>query len=95
MSEFSVDVRGVSKQFRLAHGKPSSLKERVVNRGRGVQYEDFWALRDMVLEVKEGESVGILGRNGSGKSTLSQMHLRGPPAHVGRSGRPGQVGRHA
>ncbi|MGP0029185.1 MAG: ABC transporter ATP-binding protein [Acidimicrobiales bacterium] len=69
MSDFSVDVRGVSKRFRLAHEKHNSLKERVIHRGR-VTHEDFWALKDVSIHVKEGETLGIVGRNGSGKSTL-------------------------
>jgi ABC-2 type transport system ATP-binding protein len=65
----AVEVQAVSKRFRLYHEKYTYLKERIIHAGRR-PYEDLWALRDISFEVKEGETVGILGRNGSGKSTL-------------------------
>jgi ABC-type polysaccharide/polyol phosphate transport system ATPase subunit len=69
MGSVAVDVRGVSKRFRLYHEKYTSLKEKVIHVGR-IPHEDLWALRDVTFDVREGETVGILGRNGSGKSTL-------------------------
>jgi ABC-2 type transport system ATP-binding protein len=69
MGSVAVDVQGVSKRFRLYHEKYTSLKERVIHAGR-VPHDDLWALRDISFSVREGETVGILGRNGSGKSTL-------------------------
>src|SRR5262249_43630647 len=65
----AIEVRDVTKRFRLYHERYSSLKERMMHLGR-VPYEDFWAARDISFEVEEGTTVGILGHNGSGKSTL-------------------------
>jgi ABC-2 type transport system ATP-binding protein len=65
----TVDISNVSKRFRLYHGRPDSLKERVISLGR-IPYEDFWALNDVSFHVDEGETMGLLGHNGSGKSTL-------------------------
>lgn len=67
-----IEVQGLSKRF-VIH-KDKSLKERLVNFGRSqLHKDDFWALRDIDLEISGGSTVGLVGPNGSGKSTLLKL----------------------
>jgi ABC-type polysaccharide/polyol phosphate transport system ATPase subunit len=53
--------------------------------------EDFWAVRDVSFQVKEGDRVGIIGRNGAGKSTLLKMLSRITEPTQGRIALQGRV----
>jgi lipopolysaccharide transport system ATP-binding protein len=80
MTERSIVVESVSKRYEI-YARPSDrLRQFVLPRlARGVgagernYFREFWALRDVSLELRRGEAFGILGKNGAGKSTLLQI----------------------
>jgi ABC-2 type transport system ATP-binding protein len=69
-----IDLAGVSLCYRLAKQRIRSFKEFAIHFMKGaLSYEQLWALRDIDLTIKSGETVGIVGRNGAGKSTLLKV----------------------
>ena len=71
MGDIAVKVDHVSMRFNLSKEKVDNVKEYFVKRLKNkLEYDEFWALKDVSFEVKRGDSVALIGLNGCGKSTL-------------------------
>jgi len=85
MSDVAIHVDHVWKKFRkgeihdsLRELIPAAFK-RLTGRGpkrSDLNQSEFWALKDVSFEVKQGESLGIIGPNGAGKSTMLKVLSR-------------------
>jgi len=84
MSDFALRMDHVYKRFRRGELHDSlrdlipALVKRAVRRDRerALAPQEFWVLNDICLDVRKGETVGVIGHNGAGKSTMLK-HLSG------------------
>ncbi|MCG2784162.1 MAG: ABC transporter ATP-binding protein, partial [Anaerolineae bacterium] len=79
-NDLAIKVTNLNKCYNIYDKPINRLKQSIVPKVLNilkqpprVYYREFWALRDINLYIKKGETIGIIGRNGSGKSTLLQL----------------------
>jgi ABC-type polysaccharide/polyol phosphate transport system ATPase subunit len=78
VSDFAYHLSDISKQYSLHHEKPT-FSENILRpllqalEKKDFAEEQFWALKNINLSIKQGERVGIIGENGSGKTTLLKI----------------------
>src|SRR5215470_17925644 len=84
MGEVAIRAEGLGKRYRLGELQRENALRNVLGdlvRApwkllRRQKRETFWALKDVHLDVKHGEVLGLIGRNGAGKTTLLKILSR-------------------
>jgi len=67
-----VEIDGVSKMYKL-YRQPGDRLKAAIAWNRTPYHREYWALRDVTVQIQKGETFCIIGENGSGKSTLLKL----------------------
>ncbi len=82
-SKLVIELKNVSKTFTIRDKTNDSIREKFFHLFDSNRKRKIIALKDINLEIRKGEFVGVIGRNGSGKSTLLQIMTGAYPPDKG------------
>ena len=71
-NDWAIKIEHLSKVYKI-FDKPTDRVKEALNPFKKRYSKDFYALNDVSLSIKKGETVGIIGKNGAGKSTLLKI----------------------
>lgn len=71
-SELVIKAEGLGKAYTIFKRPEDRLKQ-MLSFGRKKYYDHYWALQDVNLEVRRGQTVALIGHNGAGKSTFLKL----------------------
>ncbi|WP_040213626.1 ABC transporter ATP-binding protein [Clostridium polynesiense] len=71
-----IEFKNVSKHFKIYQNRSYSIKEKFINKvlsRNKLEVKEFSVLEDASFQIKQGETIGIIGENGTGKSTTLKL----------------------